>query len=342
MLCTKVGRSACNYLRSEAEVRVRSFWGEAVAANASQAPREWRPPSGSVPVNCTIYREARTTCCARGRTAARDEGHNHLPTDYEGLRTDRRPRAPARAVVRKVARRERRLGPGHYPFEPFPFPALTMTVSLEAIFLALFVLASQNCLTRQADKRSQRNAKITPKMADRHARAPGLDAAPSRHGHRPEHSHGRDGCSGTARVRGGASRRPATVSSSTSACGRRRCHRQQRDVRVEKDVQAFNRGGPPNHDALRNAFVWFRQRGVTVRRVLTDNGSGYKSRRFAGACRTWPLRHRFTRPYTPRTNGMAERFIQPLLMVVQHLFERGVQRWFGHGVRDAERSGLAR
>lgn len=64
---------------------------------------------------------------------------------------------------------------------------------------------------------------------------------------------------------------------------------------------------------LRNALVWFRRRGITVRRVLTDNGSGYRSRRFAGACRTWQLRHRFTRPYTPRTNGKAERFIQTLL-----------------------------
>ena len=64
---------------------------------------------------------------------------------------------------------------------------------------------------------------------------------------------------------------------------------------------------------LRNALVWFRRRGVTVRRVLTDNGAGYKSRRFAGVCRTWQLRHRFTRPYTPRTNGKAERFIQTLL-----------------------------
>ena len=64
---------------------------------------------------------------------------------------------------------------------------------------------------------------------------------------------------------------------------------------------------------LRNALAWFRRRGVTVRRVLTDNGGGYKSRRFAGVCRTWQLRHRFTRPYTPRTNGKAERFIQTLL-----------------------------
>ena len=64
---------------------------------------------------------------------------------------------------------------------------------------------------------------------------------------------------------------------------------------------------------LQRALIWFRRRGVTTRRVLTDNGAGYKSRRFAGVCRTWQLRHRFTRPYTPRTNGKAERFIQTLL-----------------------------
>ena len=64
---------------------------------------------------------------------------------------------------------------------------------------------------------------------------------------------------------------------------------------------------------LRNALVWFQRRGITVRRLLTDNGNGYRARPFAGTCRTWQLRHRFTRPYTPRTNGKAERFIQTLL-----------------------------
>jgi uncharacterized membrane protein len=46
------------------------------------------------------------------------------------------------------------------PFDPFPFPFLTMTVSLEAIFLALFVLASQNRLARQSEKRSQLDLQI--------------------------------------------------------------------------------------------------------------------------------------------------------------------------------------
>ena len=49
---------------------------------------------------------------------------------------------------------------GIRPFDPFPFPFLTMSVSLEAIFLALFVLASQNRLARQADKRSHLDLQI--------------------------------------------------------------------------------------------------------------------------------------------------------------------------------------
>lgn len=79
---------------------------------------------------------------------------------------------------------------------------------------------------------------------------------------------------------------------------------------------------------LRNALVWFRRRGVTVRRVLTDTGAAYKSRRFAGVCRTWQLRHRFTRPYTPRTNGKAERFIQTLLRewAYRHAFVSSARR----------------
>lgn len=50
--------------------------------------------------------------------------------------------------------------PGVTPFDPFPFPLLTMTVSLEAIFLSLFVLASQNRLSRQSDKRAHLDLQI--------------------------------------------------------------------------------------------------------------------------------------------------------------------------------------
>lgn len=79
---------------------------------------------------------------------------------------------------------------------------------------------------------------------------------------------------------------------------------------------------------LRAAVRWFRRRGVTIRRLLTDNGSAYRARRFAAVCRTWQIRHRFTRPYTPRTNGKAERFIQTLLRewAYRHAFASSAHR----------------
>jgi transposase InsO family protein len=63
---------------------------------------------------------------------------------------------------------------------------------------------------------------------------------------------------------------------------------------------------------LLRALRWFRARGIRARRVMTDNGSAYRSRRFAKALRLLAIRHIFTRPYTPRTSGKAERFIQTL------------------------------
>ena len=64
---------------------------------------------------------------------------------------------------------------------------------------------------------------------------------------------------------------------------------------------------------LRGALRWFRAHGVRVRRILTDNGSAYRSRGFRATCRALRVIHRRTRPYTPRTNGKAERFIQTAL-----------------------------
>jgi transposase InsO family protein len=58
------------------------------------------------------------------------------------------------------------------------------------------------------------------------------------------------------------------------------------------------------------AIAWFQAHGVTVERVMTDNGSAYRSRLFASALKARRLTHKRTRPYTPRTNGKAERFIQ--------------------------------
>ncbi len=64
---------------------------------------------------------------------------------------------------------------------------------------------------------------------------------------------------------------------------------------------------------LRRALAWYRRHGIRVERVLTDNGSCYRARRFAQLCAQAQLRHLRTRPYRPCTNGKAERFIQTLL-----------------------------
>jgi transposase InsO family protein len=63
---------------------------------------------------------------------------------------------------------------------------------------------------------------------------------------------------------------------------------------------------------LRRGLAWFGRLGVQVERVMTDNGSAYVSTVHAVACRELGLRHLRTRPYRPRTNGKAERFIQTL------------------------------
>jgi transposase InsO family protein len=64
---------------------------------------------------------------------------------------------------------------------------------------------------------------------------------------------------------------------------------------------------------LERAIAWFASLGVTVERVMTDNGAAYVSRAFRAACETARIKHKRTRPDTPRTNGKAERFIQTTL-----------------------------
>lgn len=64
---------------------------------------------------------------------------------------------------------------------------------------------------------------------------------------------------------------------------------------------------------LRAAVAYYLSLGVTVTRVMTDNGSCYRSKAFSKACRDLGIRHIHTRPYTPKTNGKAERFIQTAL-----------------------------
>jgi transposase InsO family protein len=64
---------------------------------------------------------------------------------------------------------------------------------------------------------------------------------------------------------------------------------------------------------LRRAVAFYRRHGITIERVLTDNGSAYMSAVHALACRSLGIRHSRTRPYRPQTNGKAERFIRTLL-----------------------------
>jgi transposase InsO family protein len=64
---------------------------------------------------------------------------------------------------------------------------------------------------------------------------------------------------------------------------------------------------------LKAAVAYYASLGVTVERVMTDNGSCYRSSTFRNACQRLGLKHIRTRPYTPRTNGKAERFVQTCL-----------------------------
>ncbi|MEJ0043326.1 MAG: IS481 family transposase [Rhizomicrobium sp.] len=64
---------------------------------------------------------------------------------------------------------------------------------------------------------------------------------------------------------------------------------------------------------LKAAIAYYASLGVTVERIMTDNGSCYRSKAFGKACKKLGLRHIRTRPYTPKTNGKAERFIQTSL-----------------------------
>ena len=89
---------------------------------------------------------------------------------------------------------------------------------------------------------------------------------------------------------------------------------------------------------LQNTIAYFRSLGVRVRRVLTDNGSAFRSKRFARACRRLRIKHSFTRAYRPQTNGKAERFIQSALrewaygIPYHHSSEREamLERWTHH------------
>lgn len=64
---------------------------------------------------------------------------------------------------------------------------------------------------------------------------------------------------------------------------------------------------------LKATVAHYKGLGVTIKRLLTDNGAAYRSRLFAKTCQALGIKHTFTRPYRPQTNGKAERFIQTCL-----------------------------
>jgi len=72
---------------------------------------------------------------------------------------------------------------------------------------------------------------------------------------------------------------------------------------------------------LNEAVAWFARRDVGVERIMTDNGSPFLGRAFRDACAALAIKHKRTRPYTPRTNGKVERFIQTLLREWAYRFE---------------------
>jgi transposase InsO family protein len=89
---------------------------------------------------------------------------------------------------------------------------------------------------------------------------------------------------------------------------------------------------------LQAAVRYYAGLGITIRRIMTDNGSAFVSREFARTLDSLGLRHIRTRPYTPRTNGKAERFIQSALrewaygFVYRHSTERAtmLNHWLHH------------
>ena len=74
-----------------------------------------------------------------------------------------------------------------------------------------------------------------------------------------------------------------------------------------------NERSPSSVAFLKRSVAWFQSHGVPVQSVMSDNGSCYVSHSFREVCQSLKLRHLRTRPYRPKTNGKAERFIQTLL-----------------------------
>ena len=92
---------------------------------------------------------------------------------------------------------------------------------------------------------------------------------------------------------------------------------------------------------LRRAAAWYGQRGITIQRVLSDNGNGYRSFAWADACAELGIERRYTRPRRPQTNGKAEALVKTLLREWAYRFAypssshraralSGYLRWYNH------------
>jgi transposase InsO family protein len=81
-------------------------------------------------------------------------------------------------------------------------------------------------------------------------------------------------------------------------------------------------------DFVRRAVAWFAERGIQVQAVMSDNGSAYTARAYRRALAELNLRHLRIRPYRPRINGKAERFIQTLLneWAYERLYGSSIER----------------
>jgi hypothetical protein len=93
---------------------------------------------------------------------------------------------------------------------------------------------------------------------------------------------------------------------------------------------------------LARAVGWFSQQGITCRRVLSDNGSAYRSGAWRKACRALDLRPIRTKPYTPRTNGKAERYgLRPTSSTSRPSAESGPMGWRSRPPRNGSAGCLA-
>ena len=88
---------------------------------------------------------------------------------------------------------------------------------------------------------------------------------------------------------------------------------------------------------LRQARAWFARQGVTIQRILTDNGPGYRSQAMRQQVRALGIAHRWTRPYRPQTNGKAERFIRTSLQEWAYARPYHHSTWRARALRDFQR-----